>query len=241
MGSAIFYVLGYIEAHNVVGYTERAPVLFMDSDQSVVIYNSDLTAGFLGGIVSFSSSDKNSGASVKFIDSILATENDIACLTFGNVVADVEITRTELKPSNGVLVSANTSQVTQDFDEFIVSGSGDAIVTVSESVLTGDLLAINGSTIQWYLEDYSYWTGSVVIQEETSTDVTGFGVYLDETSTWVLTGDQTLVNFTDAVANLSNIIDNGYSIYYDESSDVNSWLDGATISLSGGGSVAPSS
>ncbi|RMZ85512.1 hypothetical protein DV737_g703, partial [Chaetothyriales sp. CBS 132003] len=242
-GSAIFYALGTIEAHNVVGYAEKSTTVFMDAGQTASIYNSDITAGFFGGIVLFSSGTKESGASVTFVDSILSTVGDVAALTVGNVVADIWVQRTQLNPGNGVLATANTSQVTQDFDHWIESGTGDAYVYISESTLEGEIIAYNGSTISWYLGNYSTWTGTGSVVDytinSTTTSSSAINVYIDETSTWTLTADTTVYNFTDAVANLSNVVGNGYNLYYDSSASANAWLDAATISLSGGGSATP--
>jgi len=62
---------------------------------------------------------------------------------------------------------------------------------------------------------------------------------LDEASVWNVTGTSYLTDLTDADATLSNIIDNGNTIYYDASSSANSWLGGNTIALSGGGQLVP--
>jgi hypothetical protein len=39
--------------------------------------------------------------------------------------------------------------------------------------------------------------------------------------------------------NLSNIVDNGNTIYYDNTKAKNSWLEGKTILLNGGGKLVP--
>lgn len=60
---------------------------------------------------------------------------------------------------------------------------------------------------------------------------------LSSDSTWSLTGDSYLTSLSDADTSLSNIQSNGYNIYYKSSS--NSWLNGATIALNGGGKLIP--
>ena len=48
-----------------------------------------------------------------------------------------------------------------------------------------------------------------------------------------------LTTLTDEDTDLSNIKDNGNTIYYDSSNSTNSWLNGKTITLSDGGTLKP--
>ncbi|RAK74356.1 uncharacterized protein BO72DRAFT_212083 [Aspergillus fijiensis CBS 313.89] len=240
IGSAIFYTLGETYGTNVIGHAENAPSLFSDGVQKSAFTNVDLTAGLLAGTILFSSSSRSSGASLSFTNSRLTTlGDDMPALWFGNVIAEAELVATTLNTTSGVLVLANTSQVTQAFDHFAGYEENSSIqpaevtVTVSESTLTGDIVAYNSSLIAWRLTDYSSWTGAAV-------DGRGkgyLGVSLDATSNWTLTQSVYLQNFTDADTSLNNIISQGYSIYYNKSSSANSWLGSANASLPGGGSL----
>ncbi|KAN0122005.1 hypothetical protein V8E51_000331 [Hyaloscypha variabilis] len=244
IGSGIFYALGTITASNVTGWAENAPVLFMDGEQTATISNSTLEAGLLGGIVVFSSSEIVSGATVKFTDTtLIATGDTMPALWFGNIIADITLETTTLTTASGVLVSANYSQVTQAFDYYADYSDNSALspaqvtVTVIDSDLTGDLVAYNESTISWSLTESSSWTGTTSIGYGSAY----FAVSLDATSSWTLTADTCLENFTDSDTTVSNVASAGFSIYYDSTSTANDWLDGATISLSGGGSLEPGS
>lgn len=62
---------------------------------------------------------------------------------------------------------------------------------------------------------------------------------LDKDSTWTVTGTSYITALTDEDTNLSNIKDNGNTSYYDSSNSANSWLNGKTITLSGGGTLQP--
>lgn len=64
---------------------------------------------------------------------------------------------------------------------------------------------------------------------------------LDATSKWNVTGNSYVTSFADADSTLKNIVDNGFTIYYDASSDTNSRLGGRTIYLAGGGKLTPKS
>jgi hypothetical protein len=242
IGSAIFYALGKIVARNVVGLAEKAPSIFMDGIQSIDLYNADITGSLLGGIVIFCSQVRQTGGRVNFTDSKLTAKGkSVSGTWFGNTIASVNIYNTEIVTESGILVVANYSQVTQDFDYYADYNDNNnllpAIVTfnIEESQLSGDLVAYNGSSINWSLKSHSSWTGAGYV---------GFGegffnVDLDSTSTWTLTADTILQNFTSEDVSLSNIMSGGHNIYYNSTAHGSIWLNGSTIALRGGGSALP--
>jgi hypothetical protein len=62
---------------------------------------------------------------------------------------------------------------------------------------------------------------------------------LSKDSSWNVTGNSYLTALTDEDSSLANINSNGFTIYYDKSNSANSWLDGKTINLNGGGKLTP--
>ncbi|KAJ5798863.1 uncharacterized protein N7503_006368 [Penicillium pulvis] len=236
IGSAIFYGQGTVYAENIIGHAQKAPIAFLDGAQ-IDIHDSDLTAGLLAGAVIFSSGDRESGSSIAFTGSRLTVlpENG-AGLWFGNVIASASLVRSHINTTSGILVAANYSQVTQDFTYFADSTApAEATVSVSECDLTGDLVAYNGSSISWTLGNYSSWTGSAYSGYEKAY----FSVSLDATSTWTLTRDTVLTNFTDTDTTFSNIHSKGFNLYYDSSAKGSQWLKGSTKKMNGGGFLKP--
>ncbi|OOG00246.1 hypothetical protein ASPCADRAFT_502621 [Aspergillus carbonarius ITEM 5010] len=238
IGSAIIYGQGTVYAENILGYAENAPIAFLDTAQ-IDIHDSDLTAGLLAGAVIFSSATRGSGSEINFTNSRLTVLPDTAAaLWFGNVIASAHIASTIIHTTSGILVIANSSQVTQDFRYFAEStAAAEATITVSESDLTGDLVAYNGSSICWSLTEYSSWTGTAYSGDGPSF----FAVSLDATSTWILTNDTVVTNLTTSDPTLSNVNSAGYTLYYDASASANRWLNGTTMKIPGGGYVKPAS
>ncbi|PVH88946.1 hypothetical protein DL98DRAFT_544016 [Cadophora sp. DSE1049] len=238
IGSAIFYALGDVFATNVVGYAEKGPVVFMDGKQRAYLTNCDVTAGLLGGVALFSSQDRQSGAVLSLDHTRLTAKNSIPGLWFGNTIINVTLHNSEVI-NDGILVVANFSQITQDFDHYADYSEqpnlqpAEVYVSVTESELTGDLVAYNSSYISWSLASYSSWTGSAYSGFGTAY----FDVSLDETSTWTLTNSTTVQVLADADVTLSNIESQGYDVYYSSSS--NSYLNAQTIDLCGGGKAIP--
>ncbi|KAL1613815.1 hypothetical protein SLS54_010276 [Diplodia seriata] len=246
IGSALFYALGSVAGRNVVGWTEQAPALFSDGPQTAVFEHVDFTAGLLAGTVMFSSSTRLSGARLSLTDSLLTVTAPAApALWFGNVIASASLLRTRLETASGILLVANASQVTQEFSYFAGTEQNAAIapavvdVNVAESELAGDVVAYNGSSVVWRLAEHSVWTGKVVLPEGGGEEGR-VSVVLDKTSTWVVTGDSRVANFTSADKGLANVVGGGFTVTYDKSAEANAWLNGSEYGLAGGGSLVPS-
>lgn len=243
IGSATFYALGEIHATNVVALSENGPTLFMDGIQKAYLTNCETTAGLLGGVAIFSSQVRTSGAILSLKSSKITTLGaDMPGLWFGNTIIDVSLYDTELVTASGILIVANYSQITQDFDYYAsyLDNShllpAEVSVRVEESALIGDLVAYNSSSITWSLSSHSSWTGAAY---------SGYGrayfdIILDRTSSWTLTKTTSLQNFTDEDKTLSNIKSQGFDIYYNASAVGNQYLGGKTIALAGGGKAIPS-
>lgn len=243
IGSAICYALGLCNITNVIGHASRSPAMFSDGVQTGIWTNCDLTAGLLGGFIQFSSMTKEAGATVTLDHSKLTVlGSTMPAFWFGNVAAEAYIISSQVNnTASGILAVANFSQVTQAFDYYAgyadnsLLSPADGVLYVEDSAVVGDLVAYNGSTLNIDLSNYASWTGTTKIGYGSAE----FAVALDSTSTWTLTGNVTLQNFTDTNTNLTNIVSNGFFINYNSSAPANSALDGKTIDLSGGGKCLP--
>lgn len=229
IGSATYYAVGTIYAENVLSRSDNGPVVFMDGDQNATLVNCDATAGMLGGVAIFSSQTRASGATLTVKNTKITTLGDtMPGLWFGNTIIDVTLDSIELVTASDVLVVANYSQITQDFDYYASYADNsnllpaEVFATVRASTLEGDLVAYNGSTISWTLTDYSAWTGAAY----SGYGEAYFDVSLDRHSTWTLTNTTTVQNLTDIDQNLSNIYSNGYTLYYNSSALLSQWLNG---------------
>ena len=243
IGSAICYALGLCNMTNVIGHASHAPVTFSDGPQTTIWKDSDLTAGLLGGVVIFSSMTRQAGASVTFDNSRLTVlGKTMPGLWFGNTIATANIISSQINnTASGILAVANYSQVTQDFDYYAGYPDNNNLlpaevtINVQESDLSGSLVAYNGSSISLDLSQYSTWSG----EAHSGFGLAYFGIVLDKTSNWTLTGNTRLLNFTNSDSTLSNIISNGHNITYNHSAPANSAWGGKTISLPGGGKLVP--
>ncbi|MBZ0308742.1 MAG: hypothetical protein K8I82_21925, partial [Anaerolineae bacterium] len=122
-----------------------------------------------------------------------------------NSTGIITLTEVEVMAASGILVDAHAT------DRWGKSGSngGNVILTADEQLLTGDMIADSLSVISASLQNGSSLTGAVN-PENTARAVT---LTLDESSMWNITRDSYLTCLIDADPSLSNIADNGHTIY----------------------------
>lgn len=256
IGSAVCYALGLCNMTNVIGHASNAPVTFSDGVQTTIYTDSDVTAGLLAGVVIFSSSTRESGAEVTFTNSRLTVlGDDMPGIWFGNIIGTATLVSSVVNNSaSGILAIANMSQVTQAFDYFAGyeenANMEPATLTleIEDSLVSGDLIAYNGSTIRANLNEYAHWTGTAYDGYNSTTTIDNvtlsapaFSVSLATTANWTLTANTSLTNFTDADSTVGNVFSQGYWIFYDAESSANDVWGNKRISLNGGGYLCPSS
>jgi len=114
------------------------------------------------------------------------------------------------------------------------SNGADVIMFADNQTLEGTIYADSISSIVLNLEN-STLTGAI----NTGNEAASIVLSLSSDSAWNVTGDSYITILTDDDTSLSNIISNGYNIYYDSTESENSWLNGQTYNLSGGGQLIP--
>ncbi len=190
---------------------------------AVMIYQS-MSGDASVGLGSFTS--KNSVLTVNSASSVYSTA---PFFFITNTDASIYLENTVLNYGSGILIniSGNTG-------EWGKSGSngGDLTFTSLNQVLSGNIYVDKISTATLSLSSTALT--SAINSANTAKSVS---LTLSADSTWSLSGNSYLTVFSDADTSLSNIQSNGYNIYYKSSS--NSWLNGATITLNGGGKLIP--
>jgi hypothetical protein len=246
VGSAICFLQGVCNMTNVVGYARNAPIMFSDGAMGPVTgiwKDSDVTAGLLAGVLMFSDSVIADG-SVTVLDNTKLTVlgDTMPALWAGNIIAVAYIKSSSINnTASGILAVANFSSVTQDFDYYAGYENNNELspaqltIHVEDSNLSGSLVAFNESLLNFNLAGHSNWTGETKIAYGKAY----LAVHLDNTSSWTLTGNSALQNFSNADISLSNIVSNGYHITYDGKSRANSALKKKSYKLPGGGFLRP--
>jgi hypothetical protein len=151
-----------------------------------------------------------------------------------NSTGVITLNNVTINNSSGTLVKAAA-------DQWGTSGSngGTVIFTANGETMTGDMIADSYSSITATLKNSSTLTGAI----NSANTAKAVALTLDISSTWTVTATSYLSTLIDSAGisgtSLTNIIGNGYNVYYNASVTANSYLNGKTYSLVSGGNLAP--
>jgi hypothetical protein len=146
-----------------------------------------------------------------------------------NTQSLIELKGAELIAASGTLLTASA-------DRWGNAGSNGGIVTfkAENENLSGNITCDNVSSIAAILQNNTTLTGAI----NTENTADSIALTLDSTSVWNVTGTSYLTSLTDRDSTLDNLKDNGYTIYYSNSSS-NNWLGSKTYTLTDGGKLTP--
>ena len=219
----------------ISGTAPYAHALFLSDGSTCSMDHSILVTTDIGQAAAAASDD----SSLEMTDCILASTGDGAsCLLLLNSRASANKTEFTVRDSQtSFSVSLTNSMLT--LSGSTVSGNIQyadlSTVACSDTRITAELFAENSDAeLTLSLADGSVLTGCSYDDSAMSLHVS-----LDESSSWVLTEDSFVAGFQDADQNLSNIVSNGFSLYYNSEHEGNEWLSSRTFSLPGGGYLIP--
>lgn len=235
-GSPCIYSTGSVTVSNVTGTSAGSQAAVVEGKNSITLSDCNLTGAGSNGIMLYQSTsgDAEEGtAAFSSVDSTITSTSDGPFFYVTNTNAEAALQNTTLVNDSGILVTVSGNE-TNNWGTPGSNGGSFSLTGISQT-LEGDIKCDEISTMNLALTQSSALTGSVN-QENTAKEIT---LSLDTSSTWELTGDAYLTAITDEDTACGNISSNGYTIYYDASNSTNSWLDGQTLELSGGGSLTP--
>lgn len=235
-GSPCIYSTGDITAENVTGTATGSQAAVIEGKNAITLTNCDLTGAGENGVMLYQSTsgDAAEGTSVlTATDSTLSTTSDGPMFYITNTDAKIVLNNTTLDFSSGILLNASGNNTNNWGEEG--NNGGDVTLNAKYQTLTGDILCDDISSVTLNVGYNSTYEGTI------NGDNSGGSVVfnLGKTATLTLTGDSYVSVFTDNDENLSNIVSNGYTLYYDADNEDNAWLDGQTITLDDGGTIAP--
>lgn len=235
-GSPNIYSTGSITVSNVTGTATGSQIAVVEGKNAITITNCDLTGAGLNGIMLYQSTSGDAAegtANFTATDCTLTTTSSGPMFYVTNTDAEATLENTTLNFSGGILVNAAGN----DTNNWGTPGSngGSFMLTGINQLLTGDVTCDSISSFGLVLTEGAVFTGAI----DAAHTAQQTSISLDKTSVWNVTGDSYVTVITNALTDCSNIISNGCTIYYDASNTANAWLNGATISLSGGGTLTP--
>lgn len=231
-GSPGIYSTGNITATNATLTAAGSQAAVIEGKNSITVNNCTLTGSKNNGVMLYQSFSGDSGVGTSYFNmidgTITALEGPMFYVT--NTDAQVNLKNATLKTNSGILINSATGRWGK-----AGSNGGNLTLNATSQILEGDVTCDNISTVMMNLKNNSSLNGKINSDNKGKS----VGISLDETSTWTVTGTSYLTIIKDSDAKLANIKDNGNTIYYDSSNSENSWLDGKTITLSGGGTLTP--
>lgn len=143
--------------------------------------------------------------------------------------AYITLRKVQLSFASGVLLDYSQSRGSK-------AGPGSPVIlTGYEQTLSGKIVGDRFSNVIVRLCEGSRYTGSINPKNR----MKNTELELDESSVFTMDADCYINALSDKKADLSNIVGNGYIMYYDAKNEKNAWLNGGTYTLSGGGELRP--
>lgn len=231
-GSPAVYSTGNITVSDATLTATGSEAAVIEGKNSITLNNCILTGMKKCGVMLYQSfsGDAEVGISVFTMNggSLTAAVGPLFYSTNTNAVFNLN--GVELTGNSGTLLTASA-------DRWGTEGSNGATVAFNANgqVLDGNITCDNVSSVTVTLQSGTTLTGAINA-ENTAGMMT---LALDSSSTWNVTGTSYLTTLTDDDSTLSNIDDNGYTVYYDSSNSANSWLESKTYDLTEGGKLTP--
>ena len=231
--SPAIYSTGSISASASTLTATGSEALVIEGKNSITLTNCTASGSSKNGVMMYQSfsGDAATGTSKLSITGGSLTTKAGALFFITNTNAEITLNHTTLS-GIGTLINASATS------RWGTSGSngGTVKLTANSQTLKGDVVADKISSVTMVLNQ-STLTGT--LNKAKTAKV--MSLTLDASSTWNVTGTSYLTALSDSDSTLKNIKDNGNTIYYDSTNSTNSWLNGKTIQLSGGGKLTPMS
>jgi hypothetical protein len=231
-GSPGIYSTGNITASNSVISATGSEAAVIEGKNSISLTNVTISGEKKCGVMLYQSfsGDAEVGTSSFTMNggSLKAAVGPLFYIT--NTQSIIDLKDANLSAASGKLLTASA-------DRWGNTGSNGGVVTfkAENETLEGNITCDNVSSVTAILQNSTTLTGAI----NANNTAKSMNLTLDSTSNWNVTGTSYLTNFTDEDSTLSNIKDNGNTIYYDSNSSTNSWLGGKTYTLSDGGQLTP--
>lgn len=226
------YSTGKITVSKAVIKATGSEAAVVEGKNSITLTNTTLSGYKKNGVMlyqSFSGDASTGTSSFRMTGGSLSSKAG-ALFYVTNTQCIVELKGVKINNGTNTLIQASA-------DRWGTTGSNGGTMTfkADSETLAGNIICDKISSIVASLSDSTTLKGAI----NTDNKLTNVSLSLDSSSKWNVTGTSYLKSLTDSDKTLSNIKDNGNTIYYDSGNSANSWLKGKTITLSGGGKLVP--
>jgi hypothetical protein len=226
------YSTGIITVTGADMKATNSEAVVVEGKNSVILNNTTIAGAKNWGVIIYQSmsgdAEVGAGSFTMIGGTLTAEEGPLFYST--NTRSVIDLQGAELIDPSGILLKAGAG-------DWGTGGSNGADVTFTadNEILNGSIICDSLSSVSFTLKNGTTFKGAVNA-EHTAKSVL---LTLDNTSIWEVGGTSYLTGLTDTDTGLANIHSNGYTVYYDASNSINSWLNGQTYDLTGGGILTP--
>ncbi|GAU77692.1 copper amine oxidase N-terminal domain-containing protein [Fusibacter sp. 3D3] len=231
-GSPGLYSTGKIKGTDITSVATGSEAAVIEGRNSLELINSNITGTKKWGVMIYQSfsGDAEVGKGVFTMTNGSITSKEGPMFYSTNTQGEINLTNVTLNNTTSKLMTLGAG----DWGTAGSNGSS-MIFNASNQILKGAITVDSISSLTLNLTDDSVFAGSI----DVSNTAKYIELNLDLDSSISLTATSYVDVLTDKDTTLSNIISNGYTLYYNASEDDNAWLKSKTISLSGGGYLKP--
>ncbi|MCQ4638378.1 hypothetical protein NE619_16735 [Anaerovorax odorimutans] len=235
-GSPCIYSTGDITATNVTGNATGSQIVVVEGKNSITLKDCILQGAGKNGIMLYQSTSGDAApgqAILNATDSTLTTTSEGPMFYVTNTDAAATLENTKLYYSSDILVNAAGNN-TNNWGKEGENGGNFTLTGVSQK-FEGNIKCDKISTVALNLTEKTSFKGAI----NSADTAKSASISLDKSSTWTVTGDSYVTAITNKDAACNNIKSKGFTVYYDKDNNANKWLNGKTLSLSGGGKLTP--
>lgn len=204
----------------------------VEGKNSITLQNTTLSGTKKRGVMMYQSfsGDAEAGLARFTMEGGSLTAHSGPLFYITNTEATISLTGADLTSKSGILLEAGAGN-------WGTAGQNGAGVEFSgnRQTLKGNIICDNISTVKVLLNNHTMLNGAVN-QDNTARKA---ALSLDSSSNWQVTGTSYITSLSNEDQTLSNIRDNGFTIYYDAKDSSNDWLAGQTHILQDGGKLTP--
>ena len=223
--SPCIFSSGSMTASALTGTASNSPIAVLDCGSKLTLDDCLLLGGGSHGIMLYPqpSSAKTKKATLKVKDSKLTSTAKGSMFYVSGLNASVALENSSLYYDGRTLAEIRSGSH--------LSQKG------SNQYLKGRIKCSKDSSATLNLTNGSYYKGAI----NTNGASDSVSITLDRSSSWNVANDSYLCSISNRNTRCSNIRSNGHTVYYNSSHPSNAWLGGKTITLPGGGKLAPAS
>lgn len=230
-GSPGIYSTGTISATNITSTATGSEAAVIEGKNSITLIDSNITGYQKHGVMIYQSAsgDAAEGQGTFTMTGGVLTAKTGPLFYSTNTQSVINLENVTLNGED-MLLKASA-------DKWGNNGSNGANVTLNakNQILNGLIEADSISSLILNIEKNSTLNSTINANNTAQSII----MKLSSDSSWTVTGNSYLTGLTDDDNDLTNIDDNGHTIYYNKTNPYNSWLNGKTITLKDGGKLTP--